>query len=110
MTFLRDSKGSLVAIWDIRKIHDFEREDGSHRRGSMRDGEIIELARDYSLPALAKGPGPHKSQPMNDPYLPAGTDLHEKYGLSHTGHDIYDFDLRRGDGGDPAIADLHGVS
>jgi hypothetical protein len=27
---------------------------------------------------------------MNDPYLPAGTDLHEKYGLSHTGHDIYD--------------------
>jgi hypothetical protein len=55
MTFLRDSKGSLVAIWDIRKIHDFEREDGSHSTlALMRDGEIIELARDYSLPALAK--------------------------------------------------------
>jgi hypothetical protein len=56
MTFVRTRDGDLIALWDIKKIYSLEH-DGSGQTimAVMRaDGELVELARDYTIAGRAK--------------------------------------------------------
>jgi hypothetical protein len=59
MGFVRTANGDLVALWDIKKIYVLEHEGGGHSTMAlMRDGETLELARDYTIAALARALDP----------------------------------------------------
>jgi hypothetical protein len=56
LTFVRTRDGDLIALWDIKKIYSLEHDGGGCTvMAVMRaDGELIELARDYTIAALAR--------------------------------------------------------
>jgi hypothetical protein len=59
MTFLRAASGVLLALIDVKRIFTAECSDKSTRCfAAMRDGEIVELSRDYTIEALRRSLDP----------------------------------------------------
>jgi hypothetical protein len=59
VNFLRTAAGDLIALVDVRRIYTIEHSGGGYSTiAVMRDDELVELARDYSIDRLAKALDP----------------------------------------------------
>ena len=55
MGFVRTAAGDLISLVDVKRIYAIEHQGGGWSTFAvMRDDELVELARDYSMAALAK--------------------------------------------------------
>ncbi len=59
MNFIRAASGVLLALMDVKRIFTVEHDDRSTRCwAAMRDNELIELSRDYTIESLRRALDP----------------------------------------------------